>query len=86
MIVYRHRKRAGSYQLLILTNPELTDATNPDPSYLREFTFGPKHDSKMTEAEYVQMQLREAKALIEHDAAQLTNALGSKVASEGSEL
>lgn len=84
MRVIRHRKRDdGSYRLLVHTDPmKVDDEGKPDPEFVRRFDWAPKPPG-MTQAEYVQMQLREAKLLLQAETAE---GAGSKLASEDIDL
>lgn len=92
----------GSYKLVIHTDPEKTldkdhplamdenhpaQEGDPDPDSLREFNWGQTPEG-MKEKDWIDMQRREAKLLVEAEMAQVQEAPdeGTKVKGEGEDL
>ena len=83
--ILRHRKlSAGGYQLIVHLDTSKSDGDgNPDPEFVREFTYAPK-PAGMTAADYVQMQIHETKLLLQQELAH--ESAGTKLATEGADL
>lgn len=86
MQILKHRKRPdGSYRLLVWLDETKELDGEPDPAYVRRFDYAPKPQG-ITQADYVAMQRRETKLLLEHEAAVADTSAGTSMQGEGDPL
>lgn len=83
----RFRKAAGtgSYRLVVWLDDTRTVGSDPDPAWLRRFTFGPP-PAGMTEAAYLTAVKREVKQLVQDELARIADTEGAPLPGEGQAL